>query len=45
MNRVIIEDVWYIVDGKDVFVYEWPESCREIFKQLFKLNKIVNKYC
>lgn len=44
MNRVIIEDAWYVVDGKDFFVYEWPENCREIFKEWFKIRKIVEKY-
>ena len=43
MNKVIISDVWYVVNGKDYFVYDWPESCREIFKQTFKMIKIINK--
>ena len=44
MNRVIISDVWYVVDGRDVFVYDWPEDCRELFKENFKLIKIMEKY-
>lgn len=36
-KKVIISDVWYIIDGKDYFVYDWPLECKEMFKDLFKL--------
>ena len=37
MKQVIISDVWYVIDGKDYLVYDWPLECKEMFKELFKL--------
>ena len=37
MKKVMISDVWYIIDGKDYFIYDWPEDCKEVFKSIFKL--------
>ena len=36
-KQVIISDVWYRIEDKDYFIDTWPESCQEIFKQIFKL--------
>lgn len=38
MNKqVIISDVWYTIDNKNIFIYEWPEHLKENFKKLFQL--------
>ena len=37
MKKVIISDVWYIIDGRDYFVYDWPEDIKECFKNLFNI--------
>lgn len=43
MNRCIISDVWYQIDGKDFFIYDWPESCKSMFLDMFKLIKKLEK--
>lgn len=36
-KRVIIDDVWYVIGDKEFFIYDWPEDCKEIFKDIFKI--------
>ena len=37
MNRVIISDVWYVIDGQDVFMYEIKDNkIKEIIKRIVK---------
>lgn len=37
MKQVIISDVWYTINNKNIFIYDWPENYKKIFKQIFKL--------
>lgn len=36
-KQLVISDVWYVIDEKDYFIYDWPDSCKEMFKEIFKL--------
>lgn len=36
MNRVIITDVWYVIDGKDVFTYNLDENVKQLIKRIVK---------
>lgn len=36
-KQVIISDIWYKIGNKDYEIYDWPEECKKLFKQIFTL--------